>query len=66
MSVYLYPKPKPVDFRKPIDDLVALLELDINVAVFDPVLFVFLNKPRNCVKIVTAPRTPHSKPRFDA
>nr|WP_224797050.1 IS66 family insertion sequence element accessory protein TnpB [Pseudomonas fluorescens] len=55
-----------MDFRKPIDDLVALLELDINVAVFDPVLFVFLNKPRNCVKIVTAPRTPHSKPRFDA
>ena len=40
-KVYLYPK--PVDFRKSIDDLTALVELDIKVAVFDPVLFVFLN-----------------------
>lgn len=37
-KVYLYPK--PVDFRKSIDGLAALVELDINVAVFDPVLFV--------------------------
>ena len=44
-KVYLYPK--PVDFRKSIDDLAALAELDIKVAVSDPVLFVFLNKPRN-------------------
>ncbi|MCU9532830.1 IS66 family insertion sequence element accessory protein TnpB [Pseudomonas mosselii] len=43
-KVYLYPK--PVDFRKSIDGLAALVELDIKVAVFDPVLFVFLNKPR--------------------
>nr|WP_277818897.1 IS66 family insertion sequence element accessory protein TnpB [Pseudomonas putida] len=28
------------------------VELDIKVAVFDPVLFVFLNKPRNRVKIL--------------
>ena len=48
--VYLYPK--PVDFRKSIDGLAALVELDIKVAVFDPVLFVFLNKPRNRVKIL--------------
>ena len=48
-KVYLYPK--PVDFRKSIDGLAALVELDIKVAVFDPVLFVFLNKPRNRVKI---------------
>ena len=41
-KVYLYPK--PVDFRKSIDGLAALVELDIKVAVFDPVLFVFLNK----------------------
>ena len=34
---YLYPK--PVDFRKSIDGLAALVELDIKVAVFDPVLF---------------------------
>ncbi|WP_342029173.1 IS66 family insertion sequence element accessory protein TnpB, partial [Azotobacter beijerinckii] len=30
--VYLYPK--PVDFRKSIDGLAALVELDIQVAVF--------------------------------
>lgn len=40
-QVYLYPK--AVDFRKSIDGLAALVELDIKVAVFDPVLFVFLN-----------------------
>ena len=40
-KVYLYPK--PVDFRKSIDGLAALVELDIKVAVFDPVLFVFIN-----------------------
>ncbi|WP_240996276.1 IS66 family insertion sequence element accessory protein TnpB [Pseudomonas viridiflava] len=49
-KVYLYPK--PVDFRKSIDGLAALVELDIKVAVFDPILFVFLNKPRNRVKIL--------------
>jgi transposase len=48
--VYLYPK--PVDFRKSIDGLTALLELDIKVALFDPVLFVFLNRHRNRVKIL--------------
>jgi transposase len=41
-----------VDFRKSIDGLAALVELDIKVAVFDPVLFVFLNKPGNRVKIL--------------
>lgn len=49
-KVYLYPK--PVDFRKSIDGLAALVELDIKVAVFDPVLFVFLNKSRKRVKIL--------------
>ncbi len=49
-KVYLYPK--PVDFRKSIDSLAALVELDIKVAVFDPVLFVFLNRHRNRVKIL--------------
>jgi len=48
--VYLYPK--PVDFRKSIDGLSALVELDIKAAVFDPVLFVFLNRARNRVKIL--------------
>ena len=47
-KVYLYSK--PVDFRKSIDGLAVLVELDIKVAVFDPLLFVFLNKPRNRVK----------------
>jgi transposase len=42
-KVYLYPK--LVDFRKSIDGLAALVELDNKVAVFDPALFVFLNKP---------------------
>ncbi|NAT66817.1 IS66 family insertion sequence hypothetical protein [Pseudomonas syringae pv. actinidifoliorum] len=49
-KVYLYPK--PVDFQKSIDGLAALVELDIKVAVFDPVLFVFLNRHRNRVKIL--------------
>ncbi|TDV67555.1 IS66 Orf2 like protein [Pseudomonas sp. LP_7_YM] len=48
-KVYLYPK--PVDFRKSIDGLAALVELDIKVAVFDPVLFVFLNRHRNRVNV---------------
>ena len=39
-KVYLYPK--PVDFRISIDGLAAMIELNIKVAVFDPVLFVFL------------------------
>ncbi|AMA44628.1 IS66 family insertion sequence element accessory protein TnpB [Pseudomonas alabamensis] len=47
---YLYPK--PVDFRKSIDGLTALVELDIKVAVFEPVLFVFLNKARNRIKVM--------------
>lgn len=49
-KVYLYPK--PVAFRKSIDGLTALVELDIKVAVFDPVLFVFLNKARNRIKVL--------------
>ncbi len=31
--------PKPVDYRKSIDDLAALAELNIKVAVFDPRAF---------------------------
>ncbi|CAI8785489.1 transposase [Pseudomonas chlororaphis] len=49
-KVYLYPK--PVDFRKSIDGLAVLVELDIKVVVFHPVLFVFLYKSRNRVKIL--------------
>ena len=35
-----------------VSTLAALVELDIKVAVFDPVLFVFLNRARNRVKIL--------------
>ncbi len=49
-KVYLYPK--PVDFRKSINGLSALVELDIKVAVFEPVLFVFINHARDRVKIL--------------
>ncbi len=41
-KVYLYPK--QVDFRKSIDGLAALVELDIKVAVFDPA-FLFSESP---------------------
>lgn len=53
-KIYLYPK--PVDFRKSIDGLAAVVELDTKVAVFDPVLIVFLNKPCNRVKILYCER----------
>src|SRR5690606_11525103 len=49
-KVYLYPK--PVDFRKSINGLAALVALDIKVEVFNPVLFVFLNRTRKQVKII--------------
>ncbi|WP_248130048.1 MULTISPECIES: IS66 family insertion sequence element accessory protein TnpB [Pseudomonas] len=46
-KVYLYPK--SVALRKFIEGLAAQVELDIKVAIFDPVLFVFLNRYRNRV-----------------
>lgn len=49
-KVYLYPK--PVDFRKSIDGLAAMVELYIKVAVFDRVLLVLLNRHCNRVKIL--------------
>jgi len=47
-SFNLYPK--PVDFRKPINGLAVLVELDIKVKVSNPVLLVFLNHSRSQVK----------------
>ena len=41
-KMYLYSK--PTDFRKSIDGLAALVKLDIEGAVSDPVFFVCLNK----------------------
>ncbi|WKW30618.1 IS66 family insertion sequence element accessory protein TnpB [Pseudomonas viridiflava] len=49
-KLYLYPR--PVDFRKSIDGFSSLIALEIKVSVFDPVLFVFLDKSRNRVKIL--------------
>jgi len=49
-KVFLYPY--PVDFRKSINGLVALVELEIKVAVFDPVMFVFINRARSQVKVL--------------
>lgn len=47
-----FENPKPVNFRKSIDGLAALVELNIKVTVFDRVLFVFLNRHRNRVKVL--------------
>ena len=41
-----------MDFRNSINGLAALVELDIKVAMFHPVLLVFLNRHRNRVKIL--------------
>ncbi len=61
-KVYLYSK--PMDLRKSIDVLTALVELDIKVAVFDPVLVVFLNKARNRIKVLYCKRS--MNPTFKA
>jgi hypothetical protein len=37
--------PPSVDFRKSIDGLAALVELNIKVAVFNPVIFCFSESP---------------------
>lgn len=46
-KVFLYPR--PVDFRKSIDGLSALVELEMTVSLFEPSIFVFLNRARNRV-----------------
>ncbi|WP_240920357.1 IS66 family insertion sequence element accessory protein TnpB [Metapseudomonas otitidis] len=48
----VYLSPKSVNFRKSINGLAALVDLDIKVEVFNPVLFVFLNRTRSQIKIL--------------
>lgn len=50
--------PKPIDFGTSIGGLTAWVELDIKVAVFDPVLFVCLNDPRNRMKVLYLAQAP--------
>lgn len=49
-KVFLYLR--PVDFRKSIDGLSALVKLEMTVSLFEPAIFVFLNRARNRVKIL--------------
>ena len=49
MSVYLCRE--PVDMRKSIDGLAALVELEMELSPFQPALFVFCNRQRDKVKI---------------
>lgn len=48
IHVYL----QPVDFRKSIDGLSAIVELELDLNPFTEGLFVFTNRPRNKVKIL--------------
>ena len=49
-KVYLYPK--PVDFRKSIDGLAALVEAELELSLFSDTLFVFANRQRSRIKIL--------------
>ncbi|WDE08247.1 IS66 family insertion sequence element accessory protein TnpB [Thalassomonas viridans] len=54
-SVYLYRD--YVDFRKAINGLAALVELELDVSPKDGALFVFCNKAKNKLKILYWDRT---------
>ena len=47
-QVYLYRE--PIDFRKAIDGLSALVELELGLSPFASALYVFTNRHRNKVK----------------
>lgn len=42
----------PVDFRKSIDGLCALVELELELSPFSPALFVFCNRNRDKIKLL--------------
>ena len=46
--VYLYRE--PIDFRKAIDGLSVLVELELGLSPFASALYVFTNRPRNKIK----------------
>ena len=50
MAVYLYRE--PVDMRKSIDGLSALVELEMDVSPFSATVFVFCNKGRDKIKLL--------------
>ncbi len=43
---------EPVDFRKSIDGLALLVEQSLGLELFEPVLYVFINKRRDKIKIL--------------
>lgn len=49
-QVYVYLQ--PVDFRKNIDGLAAIVELELELNPFAPSLFVFSNRQRDKVKLL--------------
>ena len=50
LKVYLYSK--PVDMRKAMDGLAAIVETQMNLKLFSKSLFVFVNKRRDKLKIL--------------
>ena len=43
---------EPVDMRKSIDGLAAIVELELELSPFSPALFVFCNRGRDKVKLL--------------
>ena len=52
-QVYLYRE--PIDFRKAIDGLSALVELELGLNPFASALYVFTNRQRNNCLLYTSP-----------
>jgi transposase len=56
LKVYLYAE--PVDMRRQIDGLAAIVEQQLSLSPFDKSLFVFVNKARDKVKICKCSANP--------